>query len=368
MAKKKKGAGGITKEIPKPWILPFTVTVEEGMVFVVRRVLGGVNYEVWPMGVHFYLPRLFHDPVAQVPVVPFHLDRGPFPLTVKNGQQVQLDVKFQCAVGTVNWNDIEVEVDWARANGVWSREVADYDRLPAVEQGRRGGFMRVHHPLDPIDRVNPYLVTDDSIIRAAVAAKDVAGEVETALRSALFEAAMALGIRDVEPTEVGEWLSREPVPVNPSRLPIARRGQDNRQELMEQVVVMAAQSLDRFGLVLFDLRIQGVIIPASIQEAANRRQIAAQNRAAAEDEGAAFAAQMTGLATARPTGLEGILYPLVQMKVAELQAAREGVDVPSISKAIGAAFGTAKSSPGGGGGKGPGGRKPGGSGAPKKKR
>lgn len=357
---RKRPDGGITKTPPKSWYLPFSITVDEGTVFVRRRVWGGNTYEVLPMGVHFNLPGLFHDLVATVSLVPFQLDVGPFEITVKDMIQVEFDVKITCAVGDVAWNWVEVDVAWARAQGVWLDELAEYDRLPAAEQN---GIVRVHHPTDPIRRER-YEQTDASIIRAAVNAREIQDEVETSLRSALNEAAMLLGITNVESTDVADWLTRQPQPAQPGRLPIARRGATNRIELMEQATVMAAESLEPFGLVLTDLRIQGVFLPEEIAEAQKRRKVAGLERAGGADRAAAIRAGFDAVDGSRLTGMA---HGLTATEALRTQARREGVEVPPL---IDIRIGSGNSaSPGGGdGNKGPGGKNPGGRGAPKKKR
>lgn len=354
--------GGITKRPPRPWILPYTISVEEGTVFVVRQIRGGKRYQVWQQGLHWYVPELWHDPVATVSVVPFQLDAGPFDVTVFDGVKVGFDVKIMAAVGDVDWNWIRVKVARAKALGLWQEEVAEYDRLPLAEQT---GWIKVHHPTDPISRVK-YVQTDAAIIRAAVNVESIKQEVGTALRSALNDAAMLLGITSVEAKDVGKWLTRQPQPVNPSRLPIARRGATNRQELSEQSTVMAAESLKPLGVVLIEVRVQEPILPPAIAAAAERRQVAGLEKEAASDSAAAIKARWD---VVKGDNLTGISHGLAAIEALRLQAAREGVELkPLINVQLGTGAlvsANTQTASGGGAGKGPGGKKPGGRGGSK---
>lgn len=276
--------------------IPFMVSVEEGTALVARDAWGGSvpwsrhmteaerrqalanlrpgqtvpsdifqGYKVLREGRHLYVPWLIDDFVGTVPLVPTQQEFEPIELNVANSLGVGFDVKYQMVVGEINWNWLLVPVEEARSRNLWMTEVAEFDRLSAREKARRRGRIRVRNPVQPFNPADPYICNDPAIIRAALRAPDMWKEARTALTSALVEAALNLGINNVSPRDVVGWLNRPPVPANPGRLPIARRGDTNRSELAEQATVLADESLHRMGTLVFDVRVQGIILPDGIR-------------------------------------------------------------------------------------------------------
>lgn len=392
---------GVWKDPSPWWLVPGFVEVQEGEAFVIRNVLTGSmpwsrpmspaertqalrrlrpgrtvplrvyqGYRVFREGVHgLYIPRMVHDPVARVSLIPSQEEVIPIPVNVEDGLQVHIDVKLMWQVGQINWNWLLIPVDQADELGFWLDEVAAFRRLSPAEQAQRGHRIQVRHPTTPFDPEEPFVVNDEAIIRVALRVKDIWAEVETALRSAVAEASLFLGINQVRPRDVVDWLNRQPNIVNPQGLPLARHGDTNRTELMQQSTVMANQTLHALGLVLYDLRIQSVILPESIRTAAERLQQAELHTEAARVRAQGTRAEMEalGMGTA-PPGVGYLGHSYAAAKLLELQAAREGVQVPTASVNFGSMFaGTASTPAGGAGGKGPG-RSPGGRGAPRNRR
>lgn len=384
--------GGIIKTPPAPGL----VQVQEGTSLVLRSAWGSTpysrastpaerqarldsvrydmlpedriyeGYEVKNEGWRLFIPGIVHDFVAIVSRVPRQEDVAPMPVNVKNGQGVAFNIRFSVVVGEVKWRLYRIPLAQAARYPAYADKVREARR-------KRESHIIVTHPDEPFDKAQPYVTTDAAIIRAALRPENIWQEASTTIASALNEAAQELGVADVEPLAVNAWLN-QPVARRPGhRLPIRVQRDKNRQELMEQVVVMANQSLHRFGLAIFDVRLEGIELPEALRKAVEQVQSAEQADKAADHRASAAGKVLRAMGMEKLPDNPGVLDRAAQAytagRVLDSLDAQSGVqsnkapivtvgDVGS-NNAIGG--------PTGGSAKGGSGGKSGGAGAPKKR-
>lgn len=289
-----EGVGGIVKTPPEAGL----VQVEENHSMVLRSAWGSTPYSagmsdgerraalahvrpgqpvdsrlfegylVKREGWRLFIPGLVHDFVATVPLAPRQEDVGPIDVNVADGLRVAFNIRFATVVGELNWRHYQVPLNQALAVTQWSE---------LCREAQRNGetFILVRDPDEPFDKARPFVTNDSAIIRAALRPENIWYEAKTAIASALNEAAQSLGAGVVEPLGVASWLN-QPVARTPGhRLPIRRQQETNRTELMEQVTVMANESLHRFGIVIFDVRLEGIALPEALRLAKEQEQSAA---------------------------------------------------------------------------------------------
>lgn len=389
---------GIGKVAPQPGL----VQVEENVVMVLRSAWGSNpfsrtmtdserreamlrlrpgmpipqrlfdGYVVKREGWRLFIPGLIHDFVAMVSLAPRQEDVAPMPVNVANGQAVDFNIRFSTVVGEVNWTYWRLPLVNARGERLEDRQPAYADR---VREARRRGedHILVLDPNDPFDKDQPYRTNDAAIIRASLRPENIWQEASTAIGSALNEAAQVLGVGSVEPLRVADWLNQPVARRAGHRLPVRRQAETNRSELMEQIMVMANQSLHRFGIVIFDVRLEGIELPEALRKAVEQRQSAGVLREAARDRSAAMQEQLAaagmGALPANAGPLDRAAQAFVVTRVIESQDAQAGVPsnrTPLIQVGdVGS--GNAIGGPAGGSSKGGSGGKSGGAGAPKKR-
>ncbi len=383
---------GIIKTPPTPGL----VQVEEGTSMVLRSAWGSTpysrvstpaehqaridsvrydmppedriyeGYEVKNEGWRLFIPGIVHDFVAIVSRVPRQENVAPMPVNVKNGQAVAFNIRFSVVVGEVKWRLFRIPLAEAERFPAYAEKVREARR-------KRQTHIFVTHPDEPFDKAQPYVTTDAAIIRAALRPENIWQEASTAIASALNEAAQELGIADVEPLAVNAWLNQGVTRRPGHLLPIRVQRDKNRQELMEQVVVMANQSLHRFGLVIFDVRLEGIELPEALRKAVEQVQSAEQADKAADHRASAAGKVLKAMGMEKLPANPGVMDRAAQaylgsrvLKSLDAQSGVPSSDAPIVS--VGDVMsGNAVGGPGGGSSKGAPGGKSGGGGAPKKK-
>lgn len=332
------------------------------------RVFEG--YTVKREGWSLYIPALVHDFVAMVSLAPRQEDVAPMPVNVASGLGVDFNIRFSVTVGEINWRHYKIPLFDNAGNRIREGGLLLEERHPAyasrVRQALRRGDRQiiVQDPIDPFDKDQPFVVSDAAIIRAALRPENIWHEAFTTIAAALNEAALELGVGAVEPLKVVDWLNA------PYR---AGRRETNRHELMERVVLKANLSLHRFGVVVFDPRLEGITLPEALARAETQRQSAAVMRDAARDRAAATQDMLSALGMAELPENPGVADRLAQAimgrSVLESLDAQSGVSsnrAPIIQ--VGDVMsGNAVGGPGGGSSKGGSDKKSGGGGASKKR-
>jgi hypothetical protein len=288
-------------------------------------------------------------------------------VNVANGQTVDFNIRFSTVVGAVNWRHYRVPLNQALVVPQWAELCREAER-------RGETFILVRDPVDPFDKRQPFLTNDTAIIRAALRPENIWYEASTAIASAVNEAAQMLGVGTVEPLGVAGWLNQQAARQNGHRLPIAGQPRStNREELAEQVVVMANESLHRFGIVIYEVRLEGIILPELLRKAKEQEQAAEVAVKAAGHRGNAVSRTMRAGGLGDLPANAGPVDRLAQAYgyVATLESLDSQSGVPSnraplISVTGDIASGNSLMGPAAGGSKGaPGGKKPGGAGRTK---